>query len=397
MDRSPLIIGIDGGATKVSAWNVIYDQKMNTYALGTHNFSRAYNEIPGYVRDFTPVEIGQQLSEKATGNVYCTSEEIQQETVYVEACAQVVEEMHALFSGRPILLGLGMPGLKTADQRGIEVVANGPRMLRYADLLEDRLQRCGIELAAPLHHIGSDADYCGIGENFAADGSFRTVENAYYLGGGTGVADALKLQGKLVPFDLTKDWLAKTWEMQSEDGISLERYTSVGGMQSIYAELSKQSVDDLNAQKVYPLQLAEAAVAGDKAASRLFDRVQYQLAQLIFERITTLFCGWQNNFKFMNPNRPELATIHPFQDTVLDRVSLGQRLAELVESPAGKQVLFIPLKQTLAAAIKNASCLDDNAKNHYLNLDEILYISNLREAPALGAGIDANRQLRGEN
>lgn len=384
-----LLIGIDGGATKVSGWQVIPHDDNRTFKLGNLSSSKSYKEIPGFLADFKPVAIPEQLSQRDAGNIRLTSAEEQQEIVYVEACARVIEDLYEKNSGKKILAGIGMPGLKTEDRRGICVVANGPRMLHYADLLEERLARKDIEFLSPVHHLGSDADYCGIGENYAAGGLFRNVKNAYYLGGGTGVADAMKLHGELLPFDLIKEWLAKTWEMKSSDGRSLERFTSVGGMQAVYAEISGKKLSELNERNIYPLQIAGLAAKGDGPAQRMIELAVENLSLLLFERITSLYSGNRDIFRFVNPNRPPLNKQHPYLKTVFDCIIIGQRLGELFESDAGKRVLRNPLIEKLGALISNSENLDTEAKEHYADLNSLIKTSKLREAPALGAGIDA--------
>ncbi len=397
MNNNILIIGIDGGATKVSAWEVQYDETSDIFSMGTANAQRSYRDIPGYISDFTPVPVAEQLKQRDENTINPTTDEQQQETVYVEACAQVIEKIAQQTSKKVIIVGLGMPGLKTEDKRGIAVVANGPRMLRYSDLLEERLKLSDIQFAAPIHHLGSDADYCGIGENFSAEGRFRDVQNAYYLGGGTGVADALKLNGSLVPFDETKEWMAKSWEMKSSDGRSLERFASAGGIQSIYADLSGRSVEELNAEGLYPLQMAERIDQGDTTSAQTFKLVVEELAQLLFERITTLYAGWQENFEFMNPNRPALSSEHPFKGGLFQRIILGQRLGDLADSTHGKTYLFKPLLSRLQQLISDSAHLGNSAKAHYSSLESILVTSLLREAPALGAGIDAFTHYNGRS
>ncbi len=396
MNKDILIIGIDGGATKVSAWEVLYDESAGMFQLGKANAQRSYRDIPGYISNFRPVPVNEQLSQRDAHKVISTADEEQQETVYVEACAQVIEAITQETGKTLILAGLGMPGLKTEDKRGIAVVANGPRMLRYSDLLEERLQLSNIEFAAPIHHLGSDADYCGIGENYSPEGRFKDVQNAYYLGGGTGVADALKLNGKLIPFDQTKNWMAKSWEMKSPDGRSLERFASAGGIQSIYADLSGREKDTLDAEGLYPLQMAERIERDDPVAAQTFQLVVEQLAQLLYERISTLYAGWQGNFEFMNPNRPPLSSDHPFKGGVFQRIILGQRLGDLANSAHGRKYLFHPLLERLQQLIRESGALDTKAKTHYKDLGTILVTSLLREAPALGAGIDAFNHFGGK-
>lgn len=389
MNNDFLLIGLDGGATKISGWEIVKDPDNQVFSLGTLHAEKSYKEIPGYLPEFKPVDIKRQLEERDQERIMQTEDEIQQESVYVEACAQVVEQIVSSSGSRSIVLGLGMPGLKTENKRGIAVVANGPRMINYSDLLEKRLEMMNISMKHPVQHIGSDADYCGIGENFAAEGLFREVKNAYYLGGGTGVADAMKLKGELVPFDAAKEWIAKTWEMKNKEDKSLERFASAGGIQSIYSEHSGISVPALNQKQVFPLQMADLAAAGEKAALETFDRVAVNIADLLFERIVTLYAGWQKRFAFVNPNKPEPVTEHKYQGTLLERIIIGQRLGQLFDSANGARFLKKPVLQKLSERIEKDDHLKAEAKAHYNDVSALVFTSKLREAPAIGAGIDA--------
>ena len=57
MQKEPLLIGIDGGATKVSAWEIVYNKSNSTFSLGKVNSTKSYREISGYIPDFVPVDI----------------------------------------------------------------------------------------------------------------------------------------------------------------------------------------------------------------------------------------------------------------------------------------------------------------------------------------------------
>ena len=389
MNKDYILIGVDGGASKVSAWEVIPKSHGSAFTLGNAGANRSYADIPGFITDFKPVPISTQLKDQSSGETLPTDNEIQQEAVYVEAASLVIEDIVKQTGVTKVLVGLGMPGLKTSNKRGIAVVANGPRMLHYSDLLENRLKLSGIEFISPIYHLGSDADYCGIGENFASNGAFVNTENAYYLGGGTGVADALKLNGALLPFDLTKEWLAKSWEMKSPDGRSLERFASAGGIQSIYADFSGIDLETLNATSIYPIQISEMATQNNTDAIKTFELVVEQLSHLLYERITTLYSGWQSTFEFVNPNRPQLKLDHPYRKLLFEKIVIGQRLGELMLTGHGKQNLLKPMLQSLQNLINESSALDDSAKLHYADLGSLLKISQLREAPVLGAGVDA--------
>lgn len=383
------LLGIDGGATKVSVWEIEHNPDSDSFALGTLNSEKKYSDIPRFIPSFKPVDIKEQFSTRGELQKSTTIDEQQMETVYVEACYQAINDVYNNTHKKPVLLGIGMPGLKTADKRGIEVVANGPRMISYSILLEERLKSKRIELAAPIFQIGSDADYCGIGENYAENGAFKNIENGYYLGGGTGVADALKLDNRLYPFDAVKEWMAKSWELKSSEGRSVERYCSAGGIQSIYAEFSKRDINDLTENNIYPLQIALLAQQGNEAAVETYKRVAENLARLLFSRISTLNIGWQNDFEFMNPARAALSKTHGRLGKVYNKIIIGQRLAELMNTETGGNVLRKPMLEKLLELIGSNSSLSSEVKKYYTNLNEILVTSSLREAPALGAGIDA--------
>jgi hypothetical protein len=268
----------------------------------------------------------------------------------------------------------------------------------YCSILENKLTSHNIQLVAPISRLGSDADYCGLGEFYTANGSFRGVKNAYYLGGGTGAADALLLKGKLIPFDQIKSWMAKTWEMKNDLDISMERYASASGLQFIYSRHSSISVESLNNTKTYPPQIADLAVKGDQIAIKSYEEVAEYLAILIFDRILTLYCGSPGILKFVNPNRQDLVKDHPYRNEIFDRIIIGQRLAELMASENGQVVLTRPFLIKLTDLFINANKLANGVKDHYLQNNSFakhkLVFSKLREAPALGAGVDAQLAYR---
>jgi predicted NBD/HSP70 family sugar kinase len=388
------LIGIDGGASKVSGWIVNDLKEKKSFSLSEHHAALLYNSIEGHLTDFTPVDIQKQLPQREGGDVQITDEEVIQGQAYIEATARVIRELYSFGGQKPLLIGIGMPGLKTSDERGINAIANGPRMPDYCSSLEKKLKTYGVDLLAPVARLGSDADYCGVGEFYAAEGSFRNIKNAYYLGGGTGAADALLLKGELIPFDQIKSWMAKTWEMKNDLDLSFERYASASGLQYNYARHSRKSVESLNKSEIYPPQIASMAEGGEEAAIKTYKEVATYLAMLIFERISTLFCGSIGLIKFINPNRNSLDSVHRYRGEIFERIVIRQRLGDLMASPTGQKVLTEPFLQELSTLINNADCIPEQTKNNYFKNDtfdaEKLVFSQLREAPALGAGIDAH-------
>ncbi len=259
------LIGIDGGATKVSSGIIEVSDDNKSYSQSSFQSTVHYSSQDGYLPNFTPVPVPEQIAERDSNQIRITEKEESQGITYIKSTIDTIASLASAVGNVPLVIGIGMPGLKTDDMRGINVIANGPRMLSYCDVIESELAKMNIQLAAPIARLGSDADYCGIGELYAKDGTFKDVDNAYYLGGGTGAADALVLDGQLVPFDHIKSWMAKTWEMKNDQDLSLERYASASGLQYLYSLHSKISTEQLNAKKIFPAEIASLAVQGNKA------------------------------------------------------------------------------------------------------------------------------------
>jgi len=385
-------IGVDGGATKVSSW-VIQRERNGQFILTDFHSERIYHEYPEYNPEFIPIDLQRQLKEREADKISLTRAEKQQGKAYLNACADTIIEAARKTKSQKVLIGIGMPGLKTVDQRGIAVMANGPRILDYARQIEMQIGAAGVELIRPISRIGSDAYYCGVGEEYAVNGNFRNVSNAYYLGGGTGAADALKLNSKLISPDDIREWFVKTWEMSSPEGESMEKYVSSNGIQSLYGELAGIAVAELNQAKVYPIQICDRAVHGENAAVLTLHKVARYLALIIYERITTLFAGWQGYFQFNNSARVIPLSKHKYQGCLLDKIIFGQRLSEIFEKTKYYPILARPFYQSLSLLLNESAVLGEEARQHYCRQgnfkEELIVNSNLREAPALGAGIDA--------
>ena len=393
MNDDFLLIGIDGGATKVNGWSLDIDEKGKSFSLGEWHSGKSYNEIEGFIENFQPVDINVQLAQMKNGSFEIAESEAAQSKVYIEACSEVIKDIVEKSGTNRILVGIGLPGLKTEDKRGVAAMANGPRLMQYSEILEKRLAAYGIDLVEPISQLGSDAYYCGLGEEYALKGQFKMVQNSYYLGGGTGAADALKINGSLLSLDDIKNWFVKTWEIKTSEGLSTESYVSARGIQSIYGNIVGVNVSSLTNQGVYPPQIREKALQGVGAAIETFRRVSYYLALLLYERITTLNIGWQNLFTFVNPNRSEPEKEHDYLGTTLESIIVGQRLGDLLRSSEGDDVLWGPLFNHLTSFITESVVLSDEVKDYYCPEGyfsrNIIKVSNLREAPAIGAGADA--------
>ncbi|MBU0638868.1 MAG: hypothetical protein KKB50_08390 [Planctomycetes bacterium] len=422
--KETLLIGVDGGATEVKAHAVACADldRAASFTLRPESAARVYPRDAA----FEPLPVSEQIEQRDSAPIELTPREEQEGQRWVAAAAEAVTSVARSCGCRRVLVGIGMPGLKTLDGRGINVINNGPRIPRYLAMLEQALATAAVELAAPIAVLGSDADYCGLGEQYAADGSFRDVEHAYYVGCGTGVADALKLRGRLVPFDAARAWIQKSWQMPSALGPTFEKLVSAKSLNEVYVRL-RPALERRNAEaptaseleararaprsagseslacaagSVYP---ETAAAAGEPVAVAWLNTAALVLAELIFERIWTI-----KNGRADAPHRGAaygaLNSDHAYRGTLLERVVIGQRVGQIYADPAFRAVFRAKLDTQLAALLDK--CGDTQLADEYLERGDstpgsatlkpgFVQASQLRAAPALGAAVAAVHAWRG--
>lgn len=421
--RDALLIGIDGGATEVRAHAVECADwhGPSGFSLRPEAAARVYPRRP----DFRPLPVAEQLAQRDAGRIERSGPEREQARAWVAAAADAAGEVARKCGAARVLVGIGMPGLKTPDGRGIQVINNGPRIPDYLAELEALLAAGGLTLAAPIAALGSDADYCGLGEEYAADGLFRDVASAYYVGCGTGIADALKLRGRLVPLDAAKSWIQKSWQMPSALGPTFERLVSASSLNRVWLALrgpqprpEPHPPAGAAAGAPGPDFPEQAAVAGDPRAAAWLATAALVLAELIFERLWTV-CHGRADAPHRGETYAGLEVAHPYRGTVLERVIIGQRLGLIYADPQYRAVFAEPLERHLAAFC--AACGDaELARAWAVDRDAepgdahgvrgprgrggppgpalrpgFLRPSRLRAAPALGAAVAAVRALAG--
>ena len=381
-----VLIGVDGGATKVRVRHVLRDDAGGEagYCLGAVSSRANYPNVPA----FQPVDLQKQLNEQHEQSIPRRRVEVDQAHTVVMTIASCVIEVARRLGVAKVLLGIGMPGLKTSDRRGIAVCKNGPRIPNLAGGLEDALNQAGVCLVTPIHAIGSDADHCGIGEQYAVGGLLRDVRHAYYLGGGTGIADAMKLDGELVRFDAASAWIAKSWQIPGVLGLPFEELGSARGINERYAECCQ----DVGGEAMtYPPFPEERAAGGDLLAQQTLTRSAIALAELIFERIDTIHEGRRalphrgDRYRQLNPN-------HPYRGTVLERIVIGQQVGRIYADPRHTRCFASTLDASLADHIRSTggSALKDRCLAGYGLRPGLVVASHLHAAATLGAAIEAD-------
>lgn len=395
MDRSDItIIGVDGGATRVRATAVECDLRagMPTFQTVGPGSSRTYAVVAG----FSPMPAEQQLAAREHGRTAPDRSEVRQGRIWIDAAAAAVFDVARERPARRVLVGICMPGLKTADGRGIAVLNHGPRIPDYLDAFEAALRAGPLELIAPIAALGSDGDYCGLGEEYAASGAFRDVQHAYYVGGGTGLADALKLDGRLAPFDSVNGWLLKSWRIPSALGPSFESLISAAAINRVYARLTGRAAAPAD-PNTYP---EASAAAGDRVADAWLHMVAALLAELLFERLWTI-----RNGRSETPDRGDeyraLDPCHACRGIILDRLVVGQQLARLMSAPETggrwRSVLESTLARLIAttddAELRGACLVDADAPPDSTSLrSDLIRFSHLPSA-AIGAAVAALRAV----
>ncbi len=386
-----ILIGIDGGASKVLVHKVdILTNPMRFVALKPF-IEVTYNTSDFYNSKFKPIVLSRQLKEHKSGQVKQTKTEAGQEKAFIESVTKAIRTILGKNVAQDIVVGIGLPGLKTPDKRGISAMANGPRMPKFLNNLEKSLKGEGYTTMYPIDIIGSDADYCGLGEQWGEDGGMRGVNSAYYFGAGTGTADSMLIDKKHVPFDACKSWIAKTWEMMANEEESYENLLSAKGIQTRYGKVIEMSQEEMEEAQIYPWQIFERANDGEEKALEIVNDIAQSLSELFYHRICTLALGAPETI-LIDPDHT-LETEHEYLGKVFERIVVGQRLGDIWEFKNFVPLLQDPVNEKLGRMI-HSSGLPAEIKAQYLTKtnrlrDELIVHSELRHAPALGAAVDA--------
>lgn len=374
-----LHIGVDGGATEVKVHEILVLEREAGVRLdlGPASASVLYD----HVARFQPVPMAQQILEAQRGELQLSAAELEEGRQVLDAFVRALTSVAEQSGRRRVRIGICLPGGKSSDGRGVIVMRNGPRLPNFLPELEAALLRAELELAAPIPALLSDGDACAHGENLALGGLLAEVPNGYYLGGGTGLAEAFKLEGQVVGMDALRPWLRKAWQFEDPHARSFEDLASARGINERYAE--RVGGPERVGSEEYP----EARVPlGDPDAEAVLREAGETVARLFFARCVAL----QSAEKLPRVRGAERAPRSAFKlkpGCVLQRVVIGQQLGRLVADPALSAVLREPLEAELARLILESG--DGWLAQNYLEGRAIrpglIAPSLLRAAPALGA------------
>ena len=124
-------------------------------------------------------------------------------------------------------IGLCYPGLK--NHTGIVVMANGPRIPNLAHHIH------------PIKNILNDSDCCVTGELKSTIGMMQDTENGIYIGGGSGIADGIILNGEIVNLINTVG-VPRSWEITVSSNETVEALLSPAGIIKRYNDQNNEEV-----------------------------------------------------------------------------------------------------------------------------------------------------------
>ena len=216
-----LLAGIDCGATKVMVQSGAYCSKTNKISPGSIYHELHYSDHPGWNFNFKPIPLNIQKDEYQSSNISLTDEEIDQGNVIIETIVSSIKIIE------DYKIGLCFPGLKSHE--GIVVMANGPRIPNLTHHIH------------PVKNILNDSDCCVIGELKSTIGMMQDTENGIYIGGGTGIADGIILNGEILKITNTVG-VPRCWEISVSSNETVETLLSPAGIIKRYNDQNNTDV-----------------------------------------------------------------------------------------------------------------------------------------------------------
>jgi len=265
------LLGIDCGGTKVLAQSASFDSETGLVSPGEFHLEVNYSDSPNWNPNFIPIHLDLQRQEFSERNIFLTEPEMDQGDVIVETIQNVI------FKSESDSIGLCFPGIK--NDRGVVIMANGPRI---PDLLE-RIPE--------IDTLYNDSDCCVVGEWKSTIGKIQNAKYSVYIGGGTGIADGIILNGELIDFN-ERDDVKRSWELIMENGQSVESCLS-----------PKEMIDQWNFSN------KDKVITLDQLSKNENSKLIFNKAIIAFSYLV------QNRIQFFRSN-----------NSIIEKIVMGQRL-----------------------------------------------------------------------
>lgn len=350
-----LLLGIDGGASGLRV-HVIEVLATGRLRPGGRRLEHSWEGWHG----FLPVDLDQQLRERdalESGSLEPGEAERGEGHAWVHTLANAVAELtFGLDLADGLRLGVCMPGLKSADGRGILVSRNGPRIPDFSGELERQLAGRNLTLRSPLPPLASDGIAAGWGEEHSPGGLMGGVPDVYYLAAGTGVAEALKQDDRHLALDEVRARLPAPWSIATREGETVEDALSLRSLARDLADLLPASAGSLPVE-----QLARCS---KEAGRRRLMTWATDLGEFLGARVRAIDSAGGR----------------------LDRIVVGQRSGALVADRELGPWIRDPLHSALETALSRGQDVGVASTRFH---PDLLLASTQRAAPAIGAAAAA--------
>ena len=299
-----LLLGLDGGATKILAQTSAIDPRSSLIIPKEEHHESNYKNSLGFDSGFMPVDLARQKKEAKENNYSFSDQEKNQSVSVIETIVKVI--LSSVREKQITQVGLCFPGIKTANYDGISIMANGPRNINMLSMI-NKMLKPKLDSKISIKTIYDDSECCVIGEWKSSIGKLRDCKNAIYIGGGTGIADGVILNNKIVDKDIEK-----SWELIMPNGESVEQCLSLGGMLSQWNKEKEKSIKAI-------ISLFDQAISGNNFANSIIEKAAKAFDFLIDKRI---------EFFQSHNSKPE-------------KIVIGQRLGNLltkINNPLAKLI-----------------------------------------------------------
>tara|TARA_Y100001970_G_scaffold285830_1_gene406566 strand:- start:205 stop:1224 length:1020 start_codon:yes stop_codon:yes gene_type:complete len=335
-----LFLGLDGGATKVLAQTCEFNPKSSLIIPNGKHIEYSYNESNNFEPTFKPTRLLQQQKEANENNYKFSKEEIKQSSSINDTIIKII--LSSLKNNKIAQIGLCFPGIKTKNFDGISIMVNGPRNIDMLSQLNQKI-KSKLDHRLSIKTIYDDSECCVIGEKMSSSGKLKNCDNAIYIGGGTGIADGLILNNKLIDLKNNSE-IKRSWELVTPEGETIEQCLSLGGMVSKWNKKKKGSPNNI-------LSLFEYAASGNSIANDILEKAANAFTFLINDR---------TDFFYSQNVKPE-------------KIVIGQRLGNLLSDKNN------PLSKLISR----------NYKGHIP-----IEISTDRRTAAIGAAYKAHENIK---
>ena len=269
-----LLLGLDGGASKILAQTCTIDPRSSLIIPKQEHHESNYRNSLGFDSGFMPVDLARQKKEAKENNYSFSDQEKNQSVSVIETIAKVIES--SVREKQITQVGLCFPGIKTANYDGISIMANGPRNINMLSMI-NKMLKSKLDNGISIKTIYDDSECCVIGEWKSSIGKLRDCKNAIYIGGGTGIADGILLNNKIVDIKFHRE-IKRSWELIMPSGESVEQCLSLGGMLNQWNKEKEKSIKAI-------ISLFDHARLGDSFANNIIEKAAKAFAFLIDKRI----------------------------------------------------------------------------------------------------------------